>query len=958
MRVNYFRLGLGLLCATTFSVPGVLQAAERQIEEIVVTGERRESTVQDTSISITAFTSEMLDDFGIRNQSDLQNMIPATTIQPYDAAVRGVGRNFRNLGGDPGVATYMNGVYSEDLYTATIGSFWDIDRIEILRGPQGTLYGRNAVGGAMNFLYKKPTDEFEFSAKAVLGTYRTHDTYLAASGPLKEGVLNGRLTASSRQHDGWIEERSDLGPDLDSGDEMNFAVQLEWFINDDMTFHVRSNKAKIDRTFGGGDGGGLIVLSGENNIIPGGDQLRNYTVESNGIRDIDYAVIDPTDSAFFDATQPVFTFTNPTTGAAIPAQRIRPGVDGAGSSGHPNYGRDVTADPSDCVFLDRKDIDGDDLCAYTNGLNVEIFDQQGNQAEFTWDINEALTFKYIFGYSELMYERITEDDSTASLTDDEQFYVNHEAEYVSHEFQLFSDVTDSLTFTSGVFFYNAYIDQRYDFYSSVSSPQFVDPNWAMDTIVATLTTAVLGLPSGSLVPGDPALTFLAGATPAHVFSAKESAQAAGYPEGQIFQATGSWLGDDSLGSIPHGIVTPGSNLHGVNRTEREAFAAYTQGVWDINEKFTLTAGLRYAWDDISGEENYVQYAETMSILDAFGLNLATANIFRGAIDGATLQPTGLVEPWLAGVPITFGLHRHFQKKKKKITWRINLDYTIDDASMMYANVTSGYRSGGFNLTFFSQTPEFDPEELIAYELGYKGQFLDNSLQVNASLYYYDYDTIHTRTEEACPPGGTPLSAQSACAVADSTTSVQSAPGAEINGLEFEVLWLATDNWTFGGNFSYTDTEYTKSFMIVDGASPTTPGQIYDADSNPDRRIDVKGNQLLQVPETKASAYAVYNYPLGSRGDLDLLASWSYIDDVYFSAYASKADLAPAYDRFDLRATWTNADESWIVSAFVNNVQNEIGIRQILKHGGGDGFRRTAQVSEPRHWGFEFTYTMR
>jgi len=206
MRVNYFRLGLGLLCATTFSVPGVLQAAERQIEEIVVTGERRESTVQDTSISITAFTSEMLDDFGIRNQSDLQNMIPATTIQPYDAAVRGVGRNFRNLGGDPGVATYMNGVYSEDLYTATIGSFWDIDRIEILRGPQGTLYGRNAVGGAMNFLYKKPTDEFEFSAKAVLGTYRTHDTYLAASGPLKEGVLNGRLTASSRQHDGWIEE--------------------------------------------------------------------------------------------------------------------------------------------------------------------------------------------------------------------------------------------------------------------------------------------------------------------------------------------------------------------------------------------------------------------------------------------------------------------------------------------------------------------------------------------------------------------------------------------------------------------------------------------------------------------------------------------------------------------------------------------------------------------------------
>ncbi|MEC8821420.1 MAG: hypothetical protein VYA08_11045, partial [Pseudomonadota bacterium] len=91
----------------------------RRIEEVIVTAERQEASIQDTSISITAFTSEMLDDFGIRNQEDLQNFIPATTIQPYDATIRGVGRNFRALGGDPGVATYMNGVYSEDLLTAT-----------------------------------------------------------------------------------------------------------------------------------------------------------------------------------------------------------------------------------------------------------------------------------------------------------------------------------------------------------------------------------------------------------------------------------------------------------------------------------------------------------------------------------------------------------------------------------------------------------------------------------------------------------------------------------------------------------------------------------------------------------------------------------------------------------------------------------------------------------------------
>ena len=110
---------LPLTVATTLFSTGFTQAVfsaeatpDRQIEEVMVTAERREASIQDTSISITAFTSEFLDEFGIRNQEDLQNFIPATTIQPYDSTIRGVGRNFRALGGDPGVATYMNGVYS------------------------------------------------------------------------------------------------------------------------------------------------------------------------------------------------------------------------------------------------------------------------------------------------------------------------------------------------------------------------------------------------------------------------------------------------------------------------------------------------------------------------------------------------------------------------------------------------------------------------------------------------------------------------------------------------------------------------------------------------------------------------------------------------------------------------------------------------------------------------------
>ncbi len=927
-------------------------AAKAQIEEVIVTAERREASVSDTSISITAFTGEMLEDFGIRNQSDLQNVIPATTIQPYDAAIRGVGRSFRNLGGDPGVSTYMNGVYSEDLYTATIGSLWDLERVEVLRGPQGTLYGRNAVGGAMNFLYRKPTDEFEGSFKTIVGSYGTIDAYGMISGPLIEDVLNSRLTYSNRRHDGWVEEMAD-GPDLDSGDEQNIALQFEWLINDKMSLNVRGNKAEVDRTFGGADGGGLIVLAGENTVLPTGDLTRNYDVLTNRMRAVDPTQTNPLANDFLNPAQQVFTYTNPVTGAPIQAQRVRPGID-PGSHVR-NHGFGSNLGPTDCLFTDKGDIDGDDLCAYTNGLNVEQFDQAAVQVEFNWDISESVSFKYIFGYNDLLYERITEDDSSASQINDRQFYVNHEAEYVSHELQLFWDLGSSMTFTSGVFFYDSTIDQRYDFYSSVGQNQFVDPTWGLDGILAAVAPGV--------VPGDPPLTFLQGnPNLITVESAKDAARAAGSPEGTFQVVTGPWLGDASLGSIPHGIETLGSDLHSTNKTEREAFAAYTQGVWDINEVFTLTVGVRYAYDDITGEELLAQYTETMAIPNALGLDLGTINILRGAIDPATLELTGAVDPWLGGVPIQFGAFRELSRRDEKVTARINLDWNLNDDSLLYLNVTTGYRSGGFNLAFFSQTPEYEPEELIAYELGYKGRFLDNSLQFTGSVYLYDYESIHTRTEEACPPGispgDTPEDLGSACQVVNSTTSIQAAPGAETWGIEAELLWLASENLTIGGNFSYTDTEYTDTFLVVDGADPTIPGAIYNGLNNPDRVRDLKGNPLPRIPEIKYNLYATYAWPLGDSGNVEFTGSYSYVDEVFFSAFQNELDRAPSYQRLDLRTSWTSADDTWVVSGFVNNVFDEIGIRQILRHGAADGYRRTAQVTEPRVYGLEVTYNIR
>ena len=113
----------------------------------------------------------MIRDFGIQGADELVNFIPATTRDAYDIRIRGVGRNFRALGGDPGVATYYNGVYSEDFgIAASENGLYDVQRIEALRGPQGTLYGRNSIGGALNYITNKPTQEFEGELRSLYGS--------------------------------------------------------------------------------------------------------------------------------------------------------------------------------------------------------------------------------------------------------------------------------------------------------------------------------------------------------------------------------------------------------------------------------------------------------------------------------------------------------------------------------------------------------------------------------------------------------------------------------------------------------------------------------------------------------------------------------------------------------------------------------------------------------------------
>lgn len=185
-------------------VPQLAQAEETNqvLEEVIVTATRSETSLQDTSIAISAFTSDMMDDMNLSSAMDYEALVPSLSIQlsPNRTSIRGVGRFSNSLGIAPGVAMYEDGAYLQE-NTALGSGPMNTERVEILRGPQGTLFGRNTTGGATNVIKKKPTDELYFEARASAGNFGRTGLQALISGPLTDTV-RGKLYYNQWESDG------------------------------------------------------------------------------------------------------------------------------------------------------------------------------------------------------------------------------------------------------------------------------------------------------------------------------------------------------------------------------------------------------------------------------------------------------------------------------------------------------------------------------------------------------------------------------------------------------------------------------------------------------------------------------------------------------------------------------------------------------------------------------------
>jgi len=226
----------------------VALSQEGVLEEVIVTARKREESLQETPVAVTALSAETLRDAGVRNLADLNQIAPNIEVSSANGTaplaniyIRGIGQRNTGPNIDSGVGIYIDEVYIGRPDGALL-DIYDMQSVQVLRGPQGTLFGKNTTGGALVFTTNRPVDEFEASLGGRLGNYDRHDGSFMVNVPLAENLWT-RLAGSTVNSDGWIKNRFDGEKYMDE-DRQNVMWQTRYVPTDALTLDLNLNYAK------------------------------------------------------------------------------------------------------------------------------------------------------------------------------------------------------------------------------------------------------------------------------------------------------------------------------------------------------------------------------------------------------------------------------------------------------------------------------------------------------------------------------------------------------------------------------------------------------------------------------------------------------------------------------------------------------------------------------------------
>ncbi|MBB6521701.1 TonB-dependent receptor [Pseudoteredinibacter isoporae] len=227
--------------------------AQGTLEEVVVTAQKREESLQDTPIAVSAFTSLAIENKGIDNIAQVANFTPNLvfdTTSPVSGLssgavvyIRGIGNTDFSLTTDPGVGTYVDGVYMSRSAGGVLDVL-DVERIEVLRGPQGTLFGRNTIGGAINITSRKPADEFQGKLELTVGNDSRQDVRAAIDIPFTES-LRSSWAFSSKKRDGYV-SRLNVGDKLGDEEKLSFRGNIIYELNEQWDFALNLDSTEIN----------------------------------------------------------------------------------------------------------------------------------------------------------------------------------------------------------------------------------------------------------------------------------------------------------------------------------------------------------------------------------------------------------------------------------------------------------------------------------------------------------------------------------------------------------------------------------------------------------------------------------------------------------------------------------------------------------------------------------------
>ncbi len=686
--ISKFSVVTTLVCLSLFwSV-----SAFAELEEVIVTAQKRAQDLQDVPIAITAFDFEKLENYRIEGPEDLGTITPGVYVTQSPADVNGVRVNIRGIGTldpqvgiDSRVAIYQDGVYLGKSQGLAF-DMPDLARVEILKGPQGTLYGRNTVAGAVNLISARPDpSEFSGKVKAEYGNFDHAKLSGSVNFPVGESTAI-RLSGSFQERDGWVEND---GPGTDFGGEekQGFRIALGSEISDRFRFDISYDYSETEKEplFYQSVGTNQALLTPAITPFNNGRQEEVTTSFENGINDSESQGVTAIGTWSFNDTNELkitaafreidanrFAALIPTTNPAIlnaitggfnPALAPLPFAFGAvGQQLRPDFGAAFSGmEPELGLFLSDP----------PNGVpTLEGHEQSSLDITFN---GEAANGKLSY---------------TAGF-----FYFDEETGNGNGGNAPTTNANDYL-FVLGQF-----------------DPRLTAPN------VTNFLTG-FGVPPASQGPIPAALALLSFLqTPLAPQAAPLLAQVVG-------NGTTCGAGDVPMPGNNFCIPTVSAALNSVRagtngdlRIDTEALALYGQATWNFSDTFRATVGLRYSDEtkDGRGQPRIPFFNDTTSLTG----QAIPANIDTWEDD--SLDPS------------------------------LTLEWNLREDLLTYASYKESYRAGGFNATAVALPVGgatsgvdfvFDQEEIRAFEVGVKGDWGDN-VRFNAAAYWYDFTNKQT-----------------------------------------------------------------------------------------------------------------------------------------------------------------------------------------------------------------------